>query len=129
MSAEHSARPALQIVGTSDATADVSSQPEGRKYDAGKPRPDLIPAGPLLEVSKVLAYGAAKYTKGASSGENNWQHVEGGRQRYHAAALRHVLQWQSGERHDSETGLHHLAHAACCLLFVLWFELRDGGKP
>lgn len=98
---------------------------EGRKYDTGKPRPDLVPPGPFRELCRVLAYGANKYTLGSSKGDNNWQHVTDGKARYHAAALRHVFDWAGGERNDSESGLHHLAHAACDLLFVLWFDLRD----
>lgn len=63
----------------------------------------------------MLQHGAAKY------GENNWQKVEP-HSRYIAAALRHLNAHQQGERNDPETGLSHLAHATCCLLFLLHFE-------
>lgn len=95
---------------------------DGRKDDAGKPRPDLLPAGPLLAVSRVLAFGAKKY------GDNNWHRVPEAKTRYHAAALRHLLQWASGEARDPDTGESHLAHVACCVLFLLWFEERDAAK-
>lgn len=67
----------------------------------------------------MLQHGAAKY------GENNWQKVEP-RSRYIAAALRHLNAHQQGERNDPETGLSHLAHATCCLLFLLHFEKSEG---
>jgi hypothetical protein len=106
---------------------------EGRKYDSGKPRVSLLPVGPLLEVCRVLTYGAEKYTlrdasgNVTSDGANNWQLVAGGSTRYLDAAGRHLLAYMGGETHDAETGLHHLAHLACCAMFVLWHE-QNGGR-
>ena len=85
----------------------------GRKDDAGKLRWDLLPVGPVREVVRVLMHGADRY------GEGNWRHVPEARRRYYAAALRHVTTWFDGDRDDPDTGLSHLAHAACCLLFLL----------
>lgn len=85
----------------------------GRKDDAGKPMMDLLPPAAIVEVAKVLTYGASKY------GPYNWKHVPELDSRYHAAALRHIFAWAAGEKYDSETGLHHLAHAVCCLLFII----------
>ena len=90
--------------------------PTGRKDDKAKPRWDLLPVGPVREVVDVLTLGAEKYA------DNNWQIVPNSRCRYYAAALRHLTAWWEGERHDPETGKSHLAHAACCLLFLLWFD-------
>lgn len=92
----------------------------GYKDDCNKPRTDLLPASALLEVSRVLAFGAKKY------GAWNWQSVPDGRHRYCAAALRHIFASMDGERMDNESGLPHLAHAACCLLFLLWIDMEDG---
>ena len=64
-------------------------------------------------VIRVLTYGAAKYER------DNWKHVENGETRYLAAALRHLAAYQSGESKDEETGESHLAHAICCLVFML----------
>lgn len=90
---------------------------EGVKHDALKVRLDLLPADALGEVGKVLTFGAAKY------GERNW---EAGMawQRLYGAALRHLFAWQRGEDRDAETGLPHLAHAACCVLFLLAYSAR-----
>lgn len=90
----------------------------GRKDDADKPRWDLFPFGPATEVVKVLTFGAAKY------GDENWQRVTNPRARYFAAAIRHLAARQTGEKKDPESGLWHTAHAICCLLFYLWFELK-----
>ena len=93
---------------------------DGRKDDAGKRRMDLLPPLAVEAVADVLTFGAAKY------GPDNWRMVDGRHWRYHAAALRHVFAWARGERSDPETGQHHLAHAACCLLFLLEEEVSSG---
>jgi len=95
----------------------------GVKYDAGKPRPSLLPWPALIEVMAVLAFGAAKYEV------DNWQRVPGARERYFDAALRHLVAWHSGEALDAESGRSHLAHAACCVLFLLWFEVTATPWP
>ena len=92
----------------------------GRKFDAGKVDYTLVPWDGLEEVVKVLEFGARKYAR------DNWKHVEGGEQRYQAAALRHLIAYSQGEKVDPETGLSHLAHAGCCLLFLLSLEKRNG---
>lgn len=71
----------------------------------------------LLAVARVLALGAAKY------GPNNWQRVTPFRSRYFAAWGRHYLQWLDGLDADEESGEPHLAHAACCALFLLSGEV------
>lgn len=94
----------------------------GRKYDGGKDRWDLLPLGVVEDVVKVLTFGAQKY------GPNNWQRVENGRERYYAALMRHLAAWRMGEAKDPETGLPHLAHAACCLGFLQWLEKAKGKR-
>jgi hypothetical protein len=94
----------------------------GRKFDAGKLDYTLVPWDGLEEVVKVLEFGARKYAR------DNWQHVEGGMQRYQAAAFRHLIAYNQGEKVDPETGLSHLAHAGCCLLFLLSLEKRNGSN-
>ncbi len=89
------------------------SKDEGRKDDASKLRWDLLPLGAVQYVVDVMTYGAAKY------GDNNWQKLLSADGRYFAAAMRHVVAWRLGHTYDEESKLHHLAHAACCLLFML----------
>lgn len=93
---------------------DTSDTKPGIKYDQEKPRYDLLPAEPIDDVVKVLTVGAKKYA------DDNWKHVEPYEQRYYAAALRHIQAWKMGEKMDKETGLPHMAHAICCLLFIAW---------
>ena len=76
----------------------------------------LLPWRAVQQIVSVLEFGAAKY------GADNWQRVPEARQRYFDAAMRHLLAWWDGERLDAESGLPHLAHAGCCILFLLWSD-------
>jgi hypothetical protein len=86
---------------------------DGRKFDSDKPRYDLFPVEAMAKIVDVLSYGARKYSPG------NWRKVPDARARYYAAALRHLTAWWGGEELDGESGLEHLAHAACCVVFLL----------
>ena len=100
--------------------ADLSEAPkQGVKYDDGKARWELIPFRAMRDVVDVLTYGSRKYA------DDNWKIVPDARKRYISAAFRHLTDWAGGEKKDSETGKSHLAHAICCLLFLLWFEQED----
>jgi hypothetical protein len=93
----------------------------GRKDDAGKMPWHLLPYDAIEQVAAVLRYGEAKY------GARNW---EAGMSwsRPFAAGLRHLTAWWRGEDVDAESGLPHLAHAACCVLFLLAYQLRRQGE-
>jgi hypothetical protein len=93
---------------------------EGMKFDAGKLDYTLVPWDGLEEIVKVLEFGAKKYAR------ENWRYVEGAEQRYLAAAIRHLVAYQIQQPTDEETGISHLAHAGCCLLFLLALEKRNG---
>ena len=95
---------------------------EGRKYDGGKAKLHLLPPKSILEVGKVLTYGSEKYDA------ENWRKVDDLQNRYTSAALRHIFAHIEGEDVDEETGLSHLAHAMCCLLFKLEDELIGESK-
>lgn len=91
------------------------------KHDQGKPRMDLLIDGcprALEAVAGILTFGAEKYA------DHSWQGVERGEERYKAALLRHLTAVSKGEATDSESGMSHLAHAACNALFILELELR-----
>ena len=93
---------------------------EGKKFDSNKPRMDLLPPKAILETAKVLSFGAQKYDP------ENWRLLDNLQSRYTAGALRHIFAHMDGEKLDPETGLSHMAHALCCLLFKLEIELEDG---
>ena len=91
---------------------------QGRKFDGGKLRYDLIPVLALEETAKVVTKGAEKYD------DENWKLVPEGRRRYLAAAMRHIQQWRKGEIYDEEMGTHHIANAISNLMFILEKELQ-----
>ena len=98
---------------------DQLGQAKGVKYDGDKARWTLLPLRALKEVVEVLTFGAKKYAP------DNWKHVPKARERYIDAAYRHLADWSTESRLDPETNKSHLAHAICCLLFLLWFEQKD----
>jgi hypothetical protein len=82
------------------------------RYDAGKPRLDMIPVLPLFYVGQVFAFGASKYSS------RNWVHGNSFT-RCLGALLRHVFRCLAGEWLDPESGLPHLAHAAFWTLVIM----------
>lgn len=109
----------MDIIGQNGNDGDHYGQ-VGQKFDSDKPRMDLIPPLMELEVSRVLGFGAEKY------GPENWREVPELRRRYIAAAKRHINALQQGIIRDDETGLHHAAHAVCCLMFLGEVGLEGG---
>lgn len=91
----------------------------GRKDDQDKNRLDLIEPQFIKGVGEVLTYGAGKYAP------NSWQNVEDAEDRYYAALLRHLMAYRAGETADKESGLSHLKHAACNIMFLLHFEQEN----
>ena len=92
----------------------------GVKFDGGKLRYDLIPHDALEQFVRVLTYGAEKYA------DRNWEKGMDW-SRLYAAALRHLTAWWRGKSIDPESHLPHLAHALCCINFLLAYELRGMG--
>ncbi len=92
---------------------------DGKKYDGEKPQMYLLPPKSMLEVSRVLTFGARKYDP------ENWRKLENLQNRYSSAALRHIFAHIDGSKLDDDSGLSHLVHAICCLLFKLEIELED----
>lgn len=90
----------------------------GQKDDKEKNRLDLIEPEFIEGVGKVLTFGANKYEP------NNWQKVDDAEDRYYAAALRHLIAWRRGEKTDPESGISHLDHVACNIMFLQHFEME-----
>lgn len=80
----------------------------------------LLPFEALEEVSKVLGFGAEKYSIHNWRGGFDWSRLQ-------SAALRHLSAHIQGVNKDEETGLSHVAHATSCLLFLLAHELNGYG--
>ena len=100
------------------ATDPTPEPTPGRKFDNDKLRYDLIPPLALEEMVKVLTFGAQKYEP------DNWQKVPESKRRYFAAMQRHLWAWKQGEKLDKESGIHHIAHAACCLYFLYEHDVK-----
>ena len=83
-------------------------------YDPTKLPLHLIPPALLTATAEVLGYGAQKYAPGNWMRGMSWTVV-------YASLQRHLLAWFSGEDIDSESGLSHMAHASCCVAFLLHF--------
>jgi hypothetical protein len=85
------------------------------KLDSGKRRLSLIEPKFIQTLGDVITFGAEKYAPG------NWRLCED-TSRYKDALLRHIYAYLSGEQQDQETSLSHLAHAACNLMFLQYFD-------
>lgn len=92
-----------------------STSGEAVKFDAGKPMMGLISSKFLVGLAKVLTFGAKKYAA------HNWRKGMAFSKAYNALQ-RHLVAFNDGEDLDVETGLCHLDHAACELMFLreLW---------
>jgi hypothetical protein len=97
------------------------------KFDTDKLPLNLLSTEAMNQTAAVLKFGAQKYA------EHNWR-AGFAWSRPLAAAMRHLTAFNDGEDCDPESGLSHLAHAACCIMFLLEFEkthkhLDDRYKP
>jgi hypothetical protein len=95
----------------------VAGKPQGSavKHDQDKLPLHLLSREALEQTAAVLQFGAQKYAA------NNWRNGFVW-SRPMSAAMRHLIAFNSGEDVDPESGLSHLAHAMCCIMFLLEFE-------
>lgn len=94
----------------------------GAKLDAGKNMMGMVLgmfSKPIQLMCWVGTYGATKYTKGG------WKDVDGARDRYMDALIRHLFAYLDGEVCDEETKLPHLAAVAWNALAILHFEMNN----
>lgn len=93
------------------------------KFDADKLDWSLLPWDTLEEIIKVLQFGAGKYSP--------WNWAEGDGFKYNRlfnSSMRHFIAWfWRREDKDPETGLSHIAHLGCNVLFLLHYIL-NGNK-
>ncbi len=100
---------------------------KGKKYDQKKPPMHLISTKALVGLADVLGYGEQKYSA------QNWRSGIAW-SRNISAALRHLLAFNDGIDIDVESGLPHVDHAFCCLMFLCEYyrthkHLDDRYKP
>ena len=95
-------------------------QKEGKKNDEkdDKTRWELMPLDCLEDIARVYTEGAKKY------GENTWQYLDNGYQRYKAALLRHLWEFEKGneiiQKQDVIT-LHK--YVGIVLLFYIFLSI------
>jgi hypothetical protein len=94
----------------------------GVKHDAEKPRVDLLDPEFLLEMGRVMEFGAWKYD------ERNWERgISYGR--LYGSLLRHVLGFWKGEATDKESGLKTLAHVAINAMMLASMPVEWDDRP
>lgn len=99
---------------------DTSSlQEQALKFDQDKVPLHLVDPLFTEATAHVLDYGRKKYD------EWNWARGTFDWSRLYRAALSHLNAWYGGENFDPETGLPHLWHASCCLMFLTRYT-HDG---
>lgn len=90
------------------------------KYDDGKADISLLPPEALLAIAEVFTFGAKKYAPDNWRGGFVWRRVV-------SAILRHLFAWLAGQDKDPETGLSHIAHVGCNVMFLLTFIITKTG--
>lgn len=108
--------PVLSTV-TVDSTSDPKTEATAVKHDSGKTDWSLMPFEAVEEINKVLEFGAKKYSA------HNWATGDGFRYtRVLNSLFRHLFAWSRGEDLDPESGLSHLSHAGCNILFLIYYN-------
>ena len=115
----HLMKPTVKEIDDYMASLGLPEKTVGKKYDNDKLRWSLLPLGALQDVVKVLEFGAKKYAP------DNWKYVDQAEERYWNAAMRHIIAYKLESPADSETGLSHLAHAVCCLLYIQQLDKEE----
>jgi hypothetical protein len=98
--------------------ADTLVRPiEAQRFDEGKTNWSLMPFEAVEEVNKVLEFGANKYSEWNFTSNGGMKHS-----RILNSCLRHIFAYMRGQDNDPESGLSHLAHAGCNIMFLLYYN-------
>jgi len=81
------------------------------RSDAGKARLDLLSPVAMEGTAQILGFGAVKYAA------HNWRKGMAW-SRCLASLMRHLLAFMGGEDYDKESGLPHIDHVACNVMFL-----------
>jgi len=100
-------------------TLELKAEP-AKRFDAGKPRYDLVPDDAFRELVEVYSMGARKYEPRGWEKGMSWS-------RCFAALMRHAWAFWRGEETDPESGLHHMAHVAWNALALVSYSKRQIG--
>lgn len=99
----------------------VEHETGAKRANGDKIRWDLMPIAPQRDTALIWTFGAKKY------GDRNWEKGFKWSGPY-ASLQRHLQAWFAGEDFDPESGMSHLAHAACNIQMLQQFEYthREG---
>lgn len=93
------------------------------KHDIGKPKMTLVPPRAMMLIAKAMTFGEIKYKS------ENYLEGDGFEwRRLMNSCMRHCYKWLIGIDNDEESGLPHIAHAACCLMMLLESIETNSGK-
>ena len=96
-----------------EITADPTTG--AKRANGGKTRYDLLPVLAMRDTAEIFGFGGRKY------GDYNWAAGFEWSNPYQSM-MRHLHAWWAGEDFDKESGMSHLAHAACNLMMLQHFE-------
>lgn len=94
---------------------------KGSMTDATKPPLSLIDPTFILGLGAVLGFGAKKYAAGNWLRGMKWSEVMNG-------IKRHIASIEMGEMLDSDSGLPHVYHASCGIMFLARFTTDPSYK-
>jgi len=100
---------------------DQMGKREAGRFSEGKIRYDLVAPYAMEQIAKVYTYGTIKYD------DDNWWKGLSWKKNVLGCVFRHVWAWVRGEKFDSESGLHHLAHAAWNCMTLMEYEKHKIG--
>ena len=114
------AQPVVLNTTTTDLRKQLDAWPSSQntsevavKHDDGKADWSLVPFESLEGMVKVLEFGAQKYAGWNWTTNGGFSYM-----RVFRSCLRHLFAWSRGEDLDPESGLSHIHHAMCNLLFI-----------
>lgn len=105
---------ALSSKGVKDFAGEIDGQGVKAVMTSPKSPLQLITPEILEGLAAVLLHGAGKYAPNNWMRGMSWETVMGG-------ILRHLTAFRRGEEIDKESGLPHLHHATCGLMFLSWY--------
>lgn len=109
----------IMIRESRDAGTRRTNEQGGMKDDKYKAPMWLVPLECMEQAAIVMKHGADKY------GRDNWKLVDA--EDYYSAALRHMNAIQQGEELDKDSGLPHISHLLCNVVFLTFKYLHTKG--
>ena len=88
------------------------STPQAMRFNYGKLQLSMVPPSLAAYCAAPLMYGAIKYERDNWRRGFNWTSIIDSLQR-------HLDQFKIGEDFDQESKLHHMAHVACNVAFLI----------